>query len=75
MDANKTASMTNRLAQEKAAAAEQADAHSDCLLLLKNMVTAPFLNYLCFPVKCVLILARESAKVNRGFDEKPLIFC
>ena len=41
MDANRTASMTNRLAQEKEAAAELADAHSYCLLLVLNMVTAP----------------------------------
>ena len=42
MDANKAASMTKILAQEKEAAAEQADAHSDCFIQLLNMVTAPF---------------------------------
>jgi hypothetical protein len=45
MDANKTASITNRLAQEKEAAAELADAHSDWFFQLQNMVSAPFRSY------------------------------
>ena len=67
MDANKTASITNRLAQAKEAAADLADAQKDLLLLVRDMRSAPF-------IINNNILARKSAEVNRGFDENAPYF-
>ena len=72
MDANKAASRVNRLAQEKEAAAELADAHSAFFIQLPNMLTAPFRTSTII----VIILAQESAKVKCGFDENAVeIWC
>ena len=67
MDANKTASITNRLAQAKEAAAKLADAQKDLLLLARYIYSAPFKIY-------SHILAQKSVEVNRGFAENPPYF-